>query len=82
MTLLQRYTEAKSRERVKIKVNTPAMDFIQEVMDVTKKSEPAVRRWLVVGSDVRPDELTQKVLADHFNTTPEELFPRAAESQR
>ena len=78
MTLAERYAEAKAKGRVKI--STPAMDFILEVMDVTKKSEPTVRQW--IGARCYPDELTQKVLADHFNTTPEELFPRAAESQR
>ncbi|MCM1077779.1 MAG: hypothetical protein NC411_10515 [Bacteroides sp.] len=43
---------------------------------MTKKSEIAVRRWLGNGeTSATPDALTQEVLAKHFNTTPEELFP-------
>ena len=70
MTLKELYENAKLQP----KPDTPAVAFVREVATVTKKSEIAVRRWL---SDVGvlPDELTQDVLARHFNTTPEELFP-------
>ncbi|MDE7146358.1 MAG: hypothetical protein K2O30_09470 [Duncaniella sp.] len=44
---------------------------------MTKKSEVAVRRWLSNGNGCCvPDALTQEALASHFNTTPEELFPK------
>lgn len=69
MTLTERYQEAKKQGRPL----TPAVVFIREVADVTKKSEIAVRRWL--SGDVVPDALTQEVLASHFNCQPEELFP-------
>ena len=66
MTLTQMYEKAKSQ-------STPAAAFIKEVAEVTKKSEIAVRRW--IAGDATPDALTQEVLANHFNTTPENLFP-------
>lgn len=72
MTLKELYSKAKSRP----KPEAPAAAFVREIAEVTKKSEPAVRRWLGEGSNACvPDALTQQVLADHFNTTPEELFP-------
>lgn len=52
---------------------SPARAFLLEVASVTKKSELAVRRWL--SGESTPDQLTQEVLARHFNTTPKELFP-------
>lgn len=73
MTLKEMYATAKQSQKPK-KPDTPAAAFIKEVASVTKKSEIAVRRWLSDGG-VRPDELTQDVLAKHFNTTPEALFP-------
>ena len=69
MTLQERYAEAKKVRQVK----TPAAAFVEMVANVTKKSEIAVRRWL--GGQAEPDALTKAVLAEHFNTTPEELFP-------
>lgn len=73
MTLKELYNQAKSAP----KPDTPANAFIREIAKVTKKSEIAVRRWLS-DSDYStvPDALTQEVLAQHFNTTPAELFPR------
>lgn len=69
MTLAERYQEAKNKERPL----TPAVAFIREVADVTKKSDIAVRRW--ISGEVTPDALTQQVLAKHFKCTPEDLFP-------
>ena len=53
----------------------PGLSFVKEVANVTKKSEPAVRRWL--SGAATPDALTQEVLAKHFKTTPEALFPKS-----
>jgi hypothetical protein len=71
MTLRELYLQAKALPSTK----TPAMAFLDEVMEVAQKGEPTVRRWLGKDSTVVPDKLTQKTLAEHFNTTPEELFP-------
>lgn len=70
MTLLERYEQIKAEMPM-----SPARAFLLEVADVTKKSELAVRRWL--SGEATPDRLTQDVLAKHFNTTPEELFPKS-----
>ncbi len=70
MTLLEKYQQAKNQQRP----IAPATAFIREVASVTCKSELAVRRWL--SGETEPDALTQEVLARHFNTTPQELFPR------
>ena len=73
MTFKELYTEAKKKP---LPV-TPANAFIREVAKVTKKSDLAVRRWLGDGQTACvPDALTQEVLAKHFKTTPEELFPK------
>lgn len=69
MTLAERYQIAKNQARP----IAPATAFVREIAEVTKKSELAVRRWL--SGEATPDALTQTVLANHFNTTPEELFP-------
>lgn len=69
MTLIERYKEAKNQARPV----APATAFVHELMNVAKKSEIAVRRWL--SGDAEPDALTKEVLAKHFNTTPECLFP-------
>lgn len=72
MTLKEIYSEVKSQPRP----DTPANVFVKEIAEVTKKSEVAVRRWLSdKESGCVPDALTQEVLARHFNTTPQELFP-------
>lgn len=72
MTLLERYQQAKNQERP----IAPATAFIREIAQVTKKSEIAVRRWL--SGESEPDTLTKTVLAKHFNTTPDSLFPHQA----
>ena len=69
MTLKELYNKATGQP----KPQTPATAFIQEVADVTKKSEIAVRRW--ISGETIPDALTQEVLARHFDTTATELFP-------
>lgn len=66
MTLKELYLKRKEQP-------VPGIAFIREVAAVTKKNEASVYRW-ISGSTV-PDALTQQVLADHFNSTPEELFP-------
>ncbi len=76
MTLKEMYSKAKRSQKPK-KPDTPAAAFIKQVAAVTKKSEIAVRRWLSDGDTAcAPDALTQEVLAKHFDTTPEELFPK------
>lgn len=70
MTLAEMYSQAKEMERPV----APATAFIRDIANVTKKSEVAVRRWL--SGDSEPDALTQEVLAKHFNSTPEQLFPK------
>ncbi|CCZ13781.1 putative uncharacterized protein [Prevotella sp. CAG:1092] len=73
MTLKERYEMAKAGT----KPDTPGAAFIKELAKVTKKSEIAVRRWVSNGANwCAPDELTQYVLAKHFKTTPEDLFPK------
>lgn len=72
MTLKELYAKAKEQP----KPDTPALAFVREIAAVTKKSEIAVRRWLS-DSSVEPDLLTKEVLARHFGTTIEELFPTA-----
>ncbi len=76
MTLLQLYQKAKNQARPV----APATAFVREVAQVTKKSELAVRRWL--SGESEPDSLTKSVLADHFGTTPEALFPDRAAGLR
>lgn len=69
MTLKELYQQQKASD--------PGQKFVRDLMDITKKSEATVRRWLSHGpSSCAPDALTQEVLAKHFDTTPEELFPR------
>ena len=68
MTLSARYKKSKDSRPV-----SPATAFVKEVMAVTKRGEIAVRRW--IAGDAVPDRLTQDVLAAHFGTTAEELFP-------
>lgn len=73
MTLKELYAKTKQAP----KPDTPAVAFVKELAEVTKKSEAAVRRWLSESETAcLPDALTQEVLAKHFNTTSQELFPR------
>ena len=73
MTLIERYQQAKAKKQAA--PMTPAAAFVQEIANVSKKSEIAVRRWL--SGKIEPDALTQDVLAKHFGTTVEDLFPKA-----
>lgn len=74
MTFKELYQRAKNQPAPA----TPARAFIAEIAKLTKKSEIAVRRWLSQDpNSTVPDDLTQDVLAKHFNTTPEELFPKS-----
>lgn len=74
MTFKELYQTAKNKPAPK----TPASAFIAEIAQLTKKSELAVRRWLSQDpNSTVPDALTQDVLAKHFHTTPEELFPKS-----
>ncbi|MCF0219826.1 MAG: hypothetical protein HUK14_08595 [Muribaculaceae bacterium] len=54
---------------------TPKARFISEVAALTKKKEITVRMWLC--NHNRPDNLTIKVIADHFNVDPSALFPNS-----
>lgn len=73
MTLKAIYESVKANERP----ITPANAFVKELAEVTKKSEVAVRRWLSDGKNsTMPDALTQDILAKHFGTTVDELFPK------
>lgn len=73
MTLKERYIKERQKP-------TAPQLFIEEVADVTKRSTTTVRMWMS-GAQV-PDALTQQVLADHFGTTPEELFPPTDAARR
>ncbi|MCH5225036.1 MAG: hypothetical protein J1D77_03510 [Muribaculaceae bacterium] len=71
------FKELYQKEKEKPRAEAPGVAFIKEVCEVTKKSEPSVRRWLCEGAtNCLPDALTQEVLARHFGTTANELFPR------
>ncbi len=69
MTLREIYEDAKRQP----KPETPANALIKRIAEVTKKSEIAVRRW--ISGESEPDELTKSVLAEHFSTTTDTLFP-------
>ena len=52
---------------------TPIQLFIDEVCRVTDKKTPStVYRWIKGESE--PDALAKRILAEHFKTTPDELF--------
>lgn len=70
MTFKELYLKEKESRRI---VPTPAQIFVKEIADFTHKSEQTIRMWL--SGKQMPDELTQSVLANKFNTTPQELFP-------
>jgi len=54
---------------------TPAQRFINEVAELTKRSEQTVRMWL---SGVQiPDPNVKKVIGMHFNVDPDTLFANA-----
>ena len=54
---------------------THAQVFITEVALITHRKEQTVKMWLY--SDQEPDELAKSILAKHFKTTPEKLFPKS-----
>lgn len=80
MTFKEIYAQVKQRR----KPEAPTVAFIREVCEVTKKTEPSVRRWLSDSESIAcvPDALTQEVLARHFGTTPQELFPDKQQTAR
>lgn len=52
---------------------TPAQEFINKIAELTCSNEVTVRMW--IGGRQRPNALAQRVLAEHFGTTPDALFP-------
>ena len=66
MTFNDFYQQAKNEP-------TAAQKFIAEIAELTNRSEITVRKWLS-GENV-PDDETKKLLAEHFNVKPQELFP-------
>ena len=52
---------------------TPAQSFISEVADLTHRSEVTIKMWLL--GKQTPDALTQEVIANHFHTDINSLFP-------
>ena len=65
-TLKEIYEEQK-------KLPTPANAFVSKLCEVTHRREITVRGWL--SGKYRPDINTQIVLAMHFNTDVDTLFP-------
>lgn len=63
------YTEATAPKRDR-------MDFIREVCELTAAQPSTVELWLYGAR--RPTALAQKVLAEHFGCSPQELFPPKA----
>ena len=68
MTFAEIYQQEKEKP-------TPSQGFIEKIAELTSKSPLTVKRWVQPCTSIQPDALTKKVLAEHFNTTPEELFP-------
>ncbi len=52
---------------------SPHQALVQEVMAVTRRKELTVRLWMT--GKCQPDALTKQVLAEHFGTEPDVLFP-------
>lgn len=52
---------------------SPHQALVQEVMEVTRRKELTVRLWMT--GKCQPDALTKQVLAEHFGTEPDVLFP-------
>lgn len=65
-TLKEIYEEQK-------KLPTPAQAFVTKLCEVTHRNEITVRGWL--SGKNRPDINTQIVLAYHFKTNVDSLFP-------
>ena len=62
------YAEAKQQP-------TPAAAFVARVAELTHRTETTVRMWLA--GVQQPDELAKSVIADHFGSDMETLFPRS-----
>lgn len=58
---------------------THAEMFVTEVAELTHRSVNTVKMWLI-GRQV-PDELTQSVIAKHFNIDINYLFPTVVETK-
>lgn len=71
MTFLDFYKKEKNKP-------TAAALFVRQMAALTGRSEGTVRQW-VVGMH-RPDPLAQRIIAKHFGSTPEALFPNAQNS--
>lgn len=69
-TLKELYEEAK-------RLPSPAQTFVTELAELTCSKEMTVRLWLY--GKQRPDALTQRVLAEHFKTSAEALFPKSVQ---
>lgn len=55
---------------------TAAQQFINEVAALTHKTEITVRNW--IAGRQNPDDLAKNVLAEHFHTSTDVLFPNTA----
>lgn len=53
---------------------SPAQEFISLVASISGRKVITVRKWIAGQSE--PDELVKNVLAKHFNTKSEYLFPK------
>lgn len=63
------YNEAKKKKTI-----TPAQQFKLDIAELCCVSVQTVNMWLYHGQE--PTMLVKKVLANHFNTSVESLFPK------
>jgi len=66
LSFIQLYQEAKEKP-------SPKDLFIHQVSEVTHRSESTVKKWVI--GNTAPDINTMIVLAHHFDTPVEILFP-------
>ena len=66
-TFKELYEEAK-------KMPTPAQGFVNEIAELTHRSELTVRMWLS-GRQI-PDELAQATIAKRYDVSIDSLFPK------
>lgn len=66
LSLKERFENAKLEK-------TPAQKLVEEICELTKRKDATVRRWLYGLSE--PDNLVKELLAEHFKTDVESLFP-------
>lgn len=71
-TFKQLYEDAKREP-------TPAAAFVAKVAEITHRTETTVRMWL--SGNQTPDELAKSVIAQHFNSDINTLFPTTAAKQ-